>query len=70
MYGIFHYYLTIFYFITGLRFGLIQTKLAIVCGLLKNRLSTAPDTPDPIKFQAGSLVLMAEGVIHLRIEPI
>ncbi|XP_076237258.1 putative cytochrome P450 6a13 [Calliopsis andreniformis] len=54
----------------GLRFGLLQTKIAIVSALMKNRLSPTPKTPDPIKYQSGSFVLVAEGGIHLRIEPV
>lgn len=60
------YYLTFL----GLRFGLIQTKIAIISALLKNKFKLGPNTPSTLEFEEGSLILVGKGGIHLSIEPI
>ncbi|XP_016772837.1 cytochrome P450 6k1 [Apis mellifera] len=54
----------------GLRFGLIQTKIAIINALLKNKFKFGPNTPSTLEFEKGSLILIGKGGIHLNIEPI
>lgn len=54
----------------GLRFGLIQTKLAIISALLKNKFKLGPNTPSTLEFEKGTLILIGKGGIHLTIEPI
>lgn len=54
----------------GLRFGLIQTKVAIINSLLKNKFKLAPDTPTSLEFKEGSLILMAKKDVKLTIEPV
>ncbi|KOC60093.1 putative cytochrome P450 6a14 [Habropoda laboriosa] len=54
----------------GLRFGLTQTKVAIISALLKNKVELAPNTKTTLDFQEGSLILMAKGGVHLTIVPV
>ncbi|OAD59536.1 putative cytochrome P450 6a23 [Eufriesea mexicana] len=54
----------------GLRFGLIQTKVAVINALLNNKFKLAPDTPTSLEFEGGTLILMAKGGVQLTIEPL
>ncbi|XP_034175979.2 putative cytochrome P450 6a20 [Osmia lignaria lignaria] len=54
----------------GLRFGLIQSKVAIISSLLRSKFKLAPDTPTSLEMKEGSLILMAKGGVHLTIEPV
>ncbi|KZC09959.1 putative cytochrome P450 6a20 [Dufourea novaeangliae] len=54
----------------GLRFGLIQVKIAIINTLLNHRVKPVPDKPTRMKFESGSFVISVEGGIHLLVEPI
>ena len=54
----------------GLRFGLLQTKMAIISALLKNTVKLAPNTPTELEFQSGALILMAKGGVNIIFEPI
>ncbi|KOX75873.1 Cytochrome P450 6a2, partial [Melipona quadrifasciata] len=54
----------------GMRFGLIQTKYAIISSLLKNKFTLAPGMSSTLKYEEGSLVLMAKGGIHLTVKPL
>lgn len=62
--------LIIYLVFLGLRFGLIQTKLAIISALLKNKFKLGPNTPSTLEFEKGTLILIGKGGIHLTIEPI
>ena len=53
----------------GLRFGLIQTKIAVISVLLKNTVKLAPNTPTELEFESGALILMAKGGVNLIFEP-
>ena len=53
-----------------MRFGLVQTKYAIISSLLKNKFKFAPGMSSNLKYEEGSLVLMAKGGIHLTVEPL
>ncbi|KAK2589109.1 hypothetical protein KPH14_001935 [Odynerus spinipes] len=52
----------------GMRFGWIQTKIALVNVLSKFKFVPGPKTQNKLEFEAGSFVLMAKGGIHLRVE--
>ena len=54
----------------GLRFGLVQTKVAIINALLKNKMTLAPGTPTTLDYEPGSLILIPKGGVHLTIEPL
>ncbi|XP_078043581.1 cytochrome P450 6k1 isoform X2 [Augochlora pura] len=54
----------------GLRFGLIQVKVAIINALLNHRVIPTPDTPDTLEFLGGSIVLLPKGGVHLNIETV
>lgn len=54
----------------GLRFGMIQTKVAIINALLKTRFKLPPNKPTSIEFEAGTLIILAKGGVHLAIEPV
>ncbi|CAD1469270.1 unnamed protein product, partial [Heterotrigona itama] len=45
----------------GMRFGLVQTKYAIISSLLKNKFKLAPGMSSTLDYEEGSLVLMAKG---------
>ncbi|KAK9301989.1 hypothetical protein QLX08_005840 [Tetragonisca angustula] len=54
----------------GMRFGLVQTKYAIISSLLKNKFTLASNMSSTLEYEEGSLVLMAKGGIHLTVEPL
>ncbi|XP_076173237.1 putative cytochrome P450 6a20 [Ptiloglossa arizonensis] len=54
----------------GLRFGLIQVKVAIISALQKNKVKLATNMPTNLNYETGTLVLMAKGGVHLTIEPV
>ncbi|CAK9797731.1 Probable cytochrome P450 6a20 [Anthophora plagiata] len=54
----------------GLRFGMTQTKVAIVSVISKNIMKLAPGTPTTLDFEEGSLILMPKGGVHLTIAPV
>ncbi|XP_076684084.1 putative cytochrome P450 6a14 [Andrena cerasifolii] len=53
----------------GLRFGLMQTKIAVISALLKNTVKLAPNTPTELEFESGSLVLVAKEGVNLIFVP-
>ena len=53
-----------------MRFGLVQTKYAIISSLLKNKFTLASNMSSTLEYEEGSLVLMAKGGIHLTVEPL
>ncbi|XP_076684083.1 uncharacterized protein LOC143377056 [Andrena cerasifolii] len=53
----------------GMRFALIQTKMAVISALLKNTIKLAPNTPTELEFEPGALVLMAKGGVNIIFEP-
>ncbi|XP_031834821.2 cytochrome P450 6a2 [Nomia melanderi] len=52
----------------GLRFGLLQVKIAVINTLLKHRVKPTPNTPDTLEYETGSIVLLPKGGVHLNIE--
>ncbi|XP_076302667.1 putative cytochrome P450 6a13, partial [Lasioglossum baleicum] len=52
----------------GLRFGLIQTKVAVINAISNNKFKLAPNTPTSLEFEAGTLILVAKGGVHLSVE--
>lgn len=52
----------------GMRFGLIQAKIALTNILSKFKVSPGPKTQRKLSYEPGSFVLQAKGGIHLRVE--
>ena len=52
---------------TGMRFGLMQTKVGLVSLLSKYQLSVSKKTPIPIVFDPGSFFLSSVGGMWLQI---
>nr|XP_033341784.1 cytochrome P450 6k1-like [Megalopta genalis] len=54
----------------GLRFGLIQVKVAIINALLNHRVKPTPGMPDTLEFLGGTIVLIPKGGVHLNFETV
>ncbi|XP_076277121.1 putative cytochrome P450 6a13 [Lasioglossum baleicum] len=54
----------------GLRFGMVQVKVAIVNTLLNHRVKPTPNTPDNFEYLGGTLLLIPKGGVHLYIETV
>ena len=67
MRSIFYYFENVF--LLGLRFGLSQTKIALINALKNCRYTLGPNQSVPFIVDPGSLVYGAKDV-HLRVEPI
>ena len=52
----------------GLRFGLMQTKIALIKLLTKFKFSPSPETMIPIKFDSRSLILVPQNGMQLKVE--
>lgn len=56
-----------FFFILGMRFGLAQTKVALINALKNYRYTLGPNQPVPYSVDPGSLVFGAD-TLHVKIE--
>ncbi|XP_024943018.1 uncharacterized protein LOC107269765 [Cephus cinctus] len=52
----------------GMRFGLLQTKVALVSVLSKFRCLAAPTTPKKLKFDIGNILLLPEKGVEIIVE--
>jgi cytochrome P450 family 6 len=52
---------------TGMRFGLMQTKVGLVCLLSKYQLNVSKKTPIPLVFEKRSFILSPVGGMWLQI---
>ncbi|KAG7206083.1 hypothetical protein KM043_003478 [Ampulex compressa] len=53
----------------GLRFGLVQTKIALISTLSKYKFRLSPKIPNPMVYEPGLLILSPRGGMPLIIEP-
>ncbi|XP_043496163.1 probable cytochrome P450 6a14 [Polistes fuscatus] len=53
----------------GMRFALVQTKVALTNALQKFTYSPGPKTPSKLKFLPGSITLNTKGGLYLKIQP-
>lgn len=53
---------------TGQRFGILQTKQAVVSLLHNYNISITDETKLPLKFATDSVIVTPEGGIYLRFE--
>jgi hypothetical protein len=56
-----------YFFFTGMRFGLLQTKVGLVSLVSKYQLSVSRKTPVPLVFDTRSAVLFPKGGMWLQI---
>lgn len=52
----------------GLRFGMVQVKVALINTLLNHRVKPTPNTPDTFEYLSGSPLLIPKGGVHLNVE--
>jgi len=62
-------FIRFFFLSSGMRFGLLQVKLALVTILSRFKVEMSAKTLNPMKFDPKSLVPFPEGGLYLRLVP-
>lgn len=55
-------------FFIGLRFGLLQTKIALISALTKFKFQLAPQTKVPLDLEVNGIIMTIKGGVHLIVK--